>query len=388
MAPVNHAHDYQKTKTDTTSDTVKAASPRRTYDRNALTHIPKWASLAYGNEVPPSLHLPIQGKLEAAQTMQQPTPTTSTKENTTGLSDTLKAGIETLSGLSMDDVQVHYNSPQPAQVQALAYTQGTDIHVGPGQEKYLPHEAWHAVQQKQGRVQPTMQAKGMVMNDDEGLEREADVMGGRAASPHGRVEGNKASLADTSLPYKGANPIQRVVLNIQEQKLTKPMLELWMEISTAFEKSVIASSPLASGPLNQVVLWGVSQGSIGMKDYAATTFYIAKDTYKGCKEGDHEHFTEIWSYPGADILKLSRDVAVRIVIAVNLTLHKSPEELYATLLHEWFLHAAKWEGVVEAIRSDKAGHALPWVQGQGYEKRAQGEHIQYAKLTDKEISAL
>ena len=90
MAPVNHAHDNQKTKTDTTSDTVKAASPRRTYDRNALTHIPKWASLAYGNEVPPSLHFPIQGKLEAAQTMQQSTPTTSTKENTTGLSDTFE----------------------------------------------------------------------------------------------------------------------------------------------------------------------------------------------------------------------------------------------------------------------------------------------------------
>ena len=67
--------------------------------------------LVNGNEVPPSLHFPIQGKLEAAQTMQQSTPTTSTKENTTSLSDTLKAGIETLSDLSMDGVQVHYNSP-------------------------------------------------------------------------------------------------------------------------------------------------------------------------------------------------------------------------------------------------------------------------------------
>jgi hypothetical protein len=75
----------------------------------------------------------------------------------------------------MDDVRVHYNSAKPAQLQALAYTQGTDIHVAPGQEKHLPHEAWHVVQQKQGRVQPTMQLQGVNINDNEGLEKEADV---------------------------------------------------------------------------------------------------------------------------------------------------------------------------------------------------------------------
>jgi len=101
------------------------------------------------------------------------------RENSTGLSDNLKAGIENLSGLSVDDVKVHYNSSKPAQVQALAYTQGTDIHVGPGQEKHLAHEAWHVVQQKQGRVKPTLQAKRVAINDDEGLEAEAGMMGRR-----------------------------------------------------------------------------------------------------------------------------------------------------------------------------------------------------------------
>ena len=79
------------------------------------------------------------------------------KENNTGLPDDLKSGIENLSGHSMDDVNVHRNSDKPQQVQAHAYAQGTDIHLGPGQEKHLPHEAWHVVQQKQGRVKPTMQ---------------------------------------------------------------------------------------------------------------------------------------------------------------------------------------------------------------------------------------
>lgn len=102
--------------------------------------------------------------------------------NNTGLPDRLKAGIEHLSGIAMDDVQVHYNSSKPAGVQALAYTQGTDIHVGPGQEWHLAHEAWHVVQQKQGRVKPTLQAKGVAINDDQGLEREADIMGSKATT--------------------------------------------------------------------------------------------------------------------------------------------------------------------------------------------------------------
>jgi hypothetical protein len=103
------------------------------------------------------------------------------KENKTGLPDALKSGVESLSGYSLDDVKVHYNSGRPAQLQAHAFAQGTDIHIAPGQEKHLPHEAWHVVQQKQGRVKPTMQMKaGVNVNDDSGLEREADVMGKKA----------------------------------------------------------------------------------------------------------------------------------------------------------------------------------------------------------------
>lgn len=123
---------------------------------------------------------PLQGKFapnSSAQLKEEPAP----KPNNTGLPDNLKNGIETLSGMSMDNVKVHYNSSQPAQLNALAYAQGTNIHVAPGQEQHLPHEAWHVVQQAQGRVKPTMQMKdGVPVNDDKGLEHEADVMGGRA----------------------------------------------------------------------------------------------------------------------------------------------------------------------------------------------------------------
>ncbi|HET7867412.1 MAG TPA: DUF4157 domain-containing protein, partial [Burkholderiaceae bacterium] len=78
------------------------------------------------------------------------------------------------------DVRVHRNSDKPGQLNALAYAQGNDIHLAPGQEQHLPHEAWHVVQQREGRVQATTQMAGMGVNDDVGLEAEADAMGAQA----------------------------------------------------------------------------------------------------------------------------------------------------------------------------------------------------------------
>ncbi|TND02442.1 MAG: hypothetical protein FD123_4115, partial [Bacteroidetes bacterium] len=85
-----------------------------------------------------------------------------------------------LSGFDLSDVRVHYNSSQPAQLNALAYAQGGDIHVASGQEKHVPHEGWHVVQQRQGRVQPTTSVNNVAVNDNAGLETEADVMGSKA----------------------------------------------------------------------------------------------------------------------------------------------------------------------------------------------------------------
>ena len=121
----------------------------------------------------------------AAQRAEAPRP------NNTGMPDNLKAGIESLSGFSMDDVRVHYNSSKPATVQALAYTQGTDIHVAPGQEKCLPHEAWHVAQQMAGRVSPTTNINGMPVNDNAALEHEADVMGEKAVGQMKMAHSNK-----------------------------------------------------------------------------------------------------------------------------------------------------------------------------------------------------
>lgn len=131
---------------------------------------------------------PMQTRADAAA----PAPGSSaTSAARGGLPEGLRSGIEALSGMDMSDVQVHTGSSQPAEINALAYTQGNDIHVAPGQEQHLAHEAWHVVQQRQGRVQPTMEIGGVSVNDDAELEAEADAMGERAVarSHDGRTEG-------------------------------------------------------------------------------------------------------------------------------------------------------------------------------------------------------
>lgn len=137
------------------------------------------------------------------------------KSNHTGLPDQLKSGIENLSGHSMDDVKVHYNSAQPAQLNAHAYAQGSNIHLAPGQEKHLPHEAWHVVQQKQGRVKPTKQLKSKFnINDDEGLEKEADSMGAKAMQ-------RMVKRPETTLQTKSASENNTQLLRRDQKKRNK-----------------------------------------------------------------------------------------------------------------------------------------------------------------------
>jgi hypothetical protein len=161
---------------------------------------------------------PLRGKFATDVMPTQPQTTSAPGENRTGMPDRLKAGLERLSGLDMSGVRVRYNSAKPAQLNALAYTQGQEIEVGPGQERHLPHEGWHVVQQMKRRIKPTMQAKGVAISDDPALEREADLMGEIAAAKQssdslpasqGRSETNAAGLSSQSVGPTGEMPIMR-----------------------------------------------------------------------------------------------------------------------------------------------------------------------------------
>ncbi|MDL5034258.1 DUF4157 domain-containing protein [Pelomonas sp. APW6] len=150
-----------------------------------------------------------QQRIAQLRAMAPPAASPASSPASNGLPASLRAGLEALSGFDLSGVRVHRNSSQPATLQAHAYAQGLDIHLGPGQEQHLPHEAWHVVQQAQGRVRATVQRKGGVgINDDAALEREADVMGCRLASMHGA---SPHAQARRPLPPAPWSPIQRKV---------------------------------------------------------------------------------------------------------------------------------------------------------------------------------
>ena len=94
--------------------------------------------------------------------------------NLTGIPTQMKLDFERRSGLSFDDVRVHYNSDKPKRIGALAYTQGTQVHIGPGQERHLRHELGHVVQQKVMNIPSTVSVDGNAINDDTRLETQAD----------------------------------------------------------------------------------------------------------------------------------------------------------------------------------------------------------------------
>ncbi|MCL1123381.1 eCIS core domain-containing protein [Shewanella surugensis] len=158
---------------------------------------------------------------------KQPIQKADTNINTsTGLPDNLKIGMEGLSGISLDHVKVHYNSPKPAAVQAHAYAQGNDIHLSTGQEKHLPHELGHVVQQAQGRVKPTTTVGGLAVNDNVGLEKEADVMGAKALQMQTKEHNRWAVASSVTQKKSKEQQVIQAVLNKEHVEEAKTLLGL------------------------------------------------------------------------------------------------------------------------------------------------------------------
>lgn len=169
----------------------------------------------FGTITDPYKSAPQQGifqKIDAAQLQ----PDNLHKENRTGMPEQLKSGLEQMSGFDLSDVRVHRNSVKPAQLNALAYAQGQNIYLAPGQERQLPHEGWHVIQQMQGRVKPTMQLRGVDINNDSALEQEADQMGGKAKG------GGEGALQFANTP---SNALAQ--LKFQKKVTTSPSNNQW-----------------------------------------------------------------------------------------------------------------------------------------------------------------
>lgn len=127
------------------------------------------------------------------------------RENRTGIPMQLKERLENSTGMSFDDVRVHYNSDLPARLDALAYTQGNQVEIGPGQERHLPHELGHVVQQKLGAVRAnTVHSSGVALNTDAHLEHQADEIGaGKQVAIVQRMRHNVVQRCGTAPPGAG-----------------------------------------------------------------------------------------------------------------------------------------------------------------------------------------
>lgn len=128
--------------------------------------------------------------------------------NKTGIPVGLKERMETASGISLSDVKIHYNSDRPAKVGALAYAQGDHVYMGRGQERYLPHELGHVIQQRMGIVKPTTYNQGLAVNDAPRLERQADEIG------RGVVQRIRGPVGDG----KASNIVQMTTIHLKEVK--------------------------------------------------------------------------------------------------------------------------------------------------------------------------
>lgn len=179
----------------------------------------------------------------------------------TRLPERLQAGVEALSGIAMDDVRVHRNSSDPARIGALAYARGRDIHLGPGQDGHLPHEAWHVAQQKQGRVG----ARGRGLNVDPTLEAEADRMGNvasRGGAPAGTGQPRRVTAApgviqpkvvDGELQVYSQDPVSPTLLTFIKKKK-------WYRLRDDFHNNRMAE-PVHLLDMSKKYLLGETHGS-------------------------------------------------------------------------------------------------------------------------------
>src|SRR3569833_353796 len=314
---------------------------------------------------------PATAKLDAASAALNAAPAVqrlaTMAPNRTGMPDNLKAGVEAMAGMSLDHVRVHRNSSKPAQLNAHAYAQGSDIHLAPGQDRHLPHEAWHVVQQAQGRVKPTMQMKGNVpVNDDAHLEHEADLMGAKALAGAAqrapmedeevhqtvRATAQRASMEDEEVHQAVSVTTQRAPMEYEEvhqavsataQRAPKEDEEVQQAVSATAQRATPAGS---SQPVVQRagVKSEMKAGEASFNDFAQETTLIGTkrnevataiyNQYKPLQVGARNHFNEGGAHQGASQI-YTRNIALNRAKRLShwtATAVNSAARIYAELL--------------------------------------------------------
>lgn len=141
----------------------------------------------------------------------------------------------------------------------------------------LPHESRHLAQQIQSRVRPTMQRKvGIPINDDKGLEHEADVMGAKAvsvsAAQNGASESYRIHSMRSGISQRQAAPLQ---MNKEDHVARAKSGFGFGAASAGVLTGALTGAALASNPIGWALL---GAGAVGLLTTAATSYFMGSET--------------------------------------------------------------------------------------------------------------
>ncbi|MEO5998527.1 MAG: DUF4157 domain-containing protein [Chitinophagaceae bacterium] len=121
------------------------------------------------------------------------------------LPDDIQTKMETAFDTDFSEVNVHQNSGTAKTLNAVAFTQGNEIHFKSGYDPFsengqevLGHELSHVVQQRAGEVPVTHFESGFAVNTQTGLEQRAETEGKKAAN--GQLVNNNTSTSISPKP--------------------------------------------------------------------------------------------------------------------------------------------------------------------------------------------
>lgn len=178
----------------------------------------------------------------------------------------LQSKMENAFSTDFSKVNIHKASQKALNLNALAFTQGENIHFAPGQfnpgsetgRNLIGHEFTHVMQQRNGTVKPTsVLGKGLNLNDDRGLENEADNLGKKAVLGESITKYRSPSLGIRNAqryPVQAkTNVIQRNIKNSKELGYGKMELDFTKNDATAKgavanETGTVKFTPNASAP--------------------------------------------------------------------------------------------------------------------------------------------
>ncbi len=266
----------------------------------------------------------------------------------------IQAKMEHSFGSDFSNVNIHANSQMSTDIGALAYTQGSDIHFAPGQydptstkgQELLGHELTHVVQQRQGRVQPTLQAKGVSINDEPSLEKEADVMGMKAAQMKASDSHNYSAKEQT---LENSNIQQKSVVQCfrlsEEQALAYPRLTQYLRyvVQEISNNETIVGALLEFGQLtpeqiNDGLAWD-SGPMINVTDLVDANGEFTPNS-------------------GSDELRIDSDIVEQLESAVGADRDPALLLVASTILHEYTHFGDDQDGVDYTEGHGEEGQAL------------------------------